>query len=82
MRDIIDRLADEGGPVTPEQFVERCLDLAGPVDAGEETRAGLLNFASRGGDLRFDSDEERELSEARIARMLQLIVATREYQFA
>jgi hypothetical protein len=82
VRDIIDRLAAEGAPVSPERFVERCLDLAGPVDAGEETRAGLLNFASNGGDLRFDTEEERERSAARIGRMLQLIAATREFQFA
>ena len=82
VRDIIDRLAAEGGPVLPDRFVERCLDLAGPVDAGEETRAGLLNFANNGGDLRFDNDDERERSAARIGRMLQLIAATREFQFA
>ena len=82
VRDIIDRLAADGAPVSPERFVERCLDLVGPVDAGEETRAGLLNFAGNGGDLRFDTEEEREHSAARIVRMLQLIAATREFQFA
>ena len=82
VRDIIDRIAADGAPIGPEAFVERCLDLAGPVYAGGETRAGLLNFARNGGDLRFDTDDEREVSEARIGRMLQLIAATREYQFA
>ncbi len=44
--------------------------------------AALLEFAERGGDLTFGTEEERAASEARIGRMLTLIVASREYQFA
>ena len=68
--------------LSPEEFVERCLDLVGPIDVGDKTRAGLLNYATSGGALRFDSESEREQSAARIGRMLQLIAASREYQFA
>ena len=54
----------------------------GPIDAGEETRAALMEFAVEDGDLEFDSATHREDSEARVSRMLGLIVASREYQFA
>jgi uncharacterized protein (DUF1800 family) len=79
---VIRRLSASGQPISPSDFVERCLDLAGPIEVEEETRDALLKFAERGGELRFDDDEARKESEERIGRMLTLIVASREYQFA
>ena len=69
-------------PLPPAAFVERCLDLAGPIDVSDVTREALLEFAEREGDLDFQSEAQREQSEARIGRMLSLIVASPEYQFA
>jgi uncharacterized protein (DUF1800 family) len=82
VQSIVSRIASAGGPVAPNAFVEQCLDLAGPVAAGEDTRRVLEEFASEDGPLTFDSDEERAQSEARIGRMLQLVVSCPEYQFA
>ena len=81
IQDIINRLSTEG-QLSPEKFVDRTLELAGELAAGPETRTALLKFAESGGDLRFDGDAEREKGAARVGRMLQLIVASREYQFA
>ena len=66
----------------PGDFVDRCLDLIGPLEVSAETRAALLAFAQDGGDLRFDSKKARRSSEARVGRMLGLIAAAPEYQFA
>ena len=82
VQSIIERLERDGGSLAPSEFVERCLDLAGPIEASEETRAALLRYAESGGDLDMTSSENGESAEARIVRMLQLIVASREYQFA
>ena len=82
VQDIISRLSAGGASLSPEELVDRCLDLAGPLEVGAETRGPLVRAAKSGGELRFDTDEEQERSEARIGRMLQLIVASREYQFA
>ncbi len=79
---IIDRLAREGAPLSPKEFLDRCLDLVGPLTVGEETRDALLRHASAGGDLDLNADAQREAGEGRVLRMLQLIVASREYQFA
>jgi uncharacterized protein (DUF1800 family) len=79
---IIRRIGASKKPVPPEKFVDQCLDLVGPLEAGDETRAALLDHARAGGDLEFDTAEDRKRSEARIGKMLALIVATREYQFA
>ena len=62
--------------------MERCLDLAGPLDVCPETRQALTEFAEQGGDLIFETEADRTQSEERIGRMLTLIAASREYQFA
>ena len=79
---IMDRLERDGGILAPSEFVERCLDLAGPLEASEETREALLRYAETGGDLDMTSAGGGESASERIVRMLQLIVASREYQFA
>ena len=79
---IVDRLRAEGTSFSPDQFVGRCLDLVGPLTVSADTREGLLEYAESDGDLDLGAEEERTESESRVARMLQLIVATREYQFA
>ena len=82
VQSIVARIAADGSPVEPDQFVEQCLDLAGPLDASDGTRRILEQFASEEGALTFGDDDERAKSEARIGRMLQLVVSSPEYQFA
>ena len=82
VQSIVRRLGASGESVEPADFVERCLDLSGPLEASEGTRAVLSEFAEEEGALTFGSDEERARSEARVGRMLQLIVSAPEYQFA
>ena len=41
-----------------------------------------MDFAESGGDLLFDNAKQREESAERVARMVQFIVASVEYQFA
>ena len=79
---IIDRLDDNKGPLSPEEFVDRCLDLVGPMTVGETTRNALVQYANSGGELGFRTKSERESSTSRAVRMLQLIVSTGEFQFA
>ena len=81
IRAIADRLASEERPLSPDEFVDHTLDLVGPMTVESHTREALLDYATFGGDLRFDSDSAREESSARVARMVQLIVASVEYQF-
>jgi hypothetical protein len=82
VREIVDRLGAGGGPVSPAQFVDTCLDLVGSLVVGDDAMEGLLEHANSVGELKFGTDEEREASTAHVVRMIQLIVATREYQFA
>jgi uncharacterized protein (DUF1800 family) len=82
VRMLVSRLSGDGSPMSPERLVDSSLELLGPVVVSDTTRDSLIAHIRPGGDLRFDDTEARERSEARIARMLQLAVSTREYQFA
>ena len=81
VRSIINRLSDRG-TLSPMEFVNGCTDLIGPLEIGEQTRSELLAQAEKGGDLRWGTEQEIKTSEQRVAVMLVLIAASREYQFA
>ncbi len=66
---------------SPQAAVDACLDLLGPVSVRDETRAQLIQHAAAGGDLAWDDANDAK-SAQRVSELLQLIVATREYQFA
>jgi hypothetical protein len=76
VRDMINRLKAMG-TLSPEALVDACLDLMGPLEVGAETRRELTEQARDGGALHWDASD----AEQRVAEMLQLIVAMREYQF-
>ena len=66
----------------PGGFVNGCLDLVGPMEVSEATRAELLDMAREGGDLLWDTEANIRESEKRAGVMLALIAASRDYQFA
>jgi hypothetical protein len=78
---ILQRL-EKMGVLTPEQLVESCLDLLGPIEVEDTTRKVLTEQAQQWGEIRFDTPSNREAAAKRTSELLQLIVATREYQFA
>jgi len=78
---IINRLKAKG-TLSPEQLVESCLDLLGPVEVGSDTRQELTEQAKQWGQIKWNGDTEAKNAAQRATEMMQLIVATREYQFA
>jgi hypothetical protein len=81
VRAIINRLKAKA-PLSPEQLVDGCLDLLGPYEVAAETRQELIDQAKEWGQLRWDNEANAKTADQRVGEMLQLIVATREYQFA
>ncbi len=81
VRAIINRLKARGS-LSPDQLVDGCLDLLGPVEVGSDTKQELASQAKEWGQISWDSDSNAQLADQRTSEMLQLIVATREYQFA
>jgi hypothetical protein len=80
VRAMIDRLKARG-TLSPDQLVDGCLDLLGPVQAGPDTKQELLGQAKEWGQVAWDSDANSKIADRRAAEMMQLIAATREYQF-
>ena len=78
---IVDRLKTQGD-LSPEQLVDACLDLMGPLEVTKESRQELLEFAEEEGQLNWDTEQDTESSVHRVGELLQLIVALREYQYA
>jgi uncharacterized protein (DUF1800 family) len=72
----------ESGVSAPEEFVDACLDIVGPLEFSEATRSELLDQATEDGVLNWDTEEDSEKSERKIGVMLALITASRDFQFA
>ena len=82
VRAALQRIRREGDCLSPEQFVDIALRAVGLFDVTNSTRQSLIAHAERDGDLVFNGRGAADCSESRVAEMLQLIVATREYQLA
>ena len=79
VREIVERV--KGADSSPEAVVSACLELLGPVEVKDETMSELVSHVAPEGDLSWDDTDEAD-SARRVSEILQLIVATREYQFA
>ena len=75
VRNIIDRIKLAGS--IPKDVIDACLDIMGPMDVSDQTRRELIDHSEKQGDFDWNCDGEERLIE-----VLQLLVATREYQFA
>ena len=72
----------EQGVATPEQLVDGCLDLLGPLEVAGESRKELVGFVSESGGVAWDTAENIAAATERVGELLQLIVSLREYQYA
>ena len=82
LRRVIERLRAAGDVLSPGEFVDVCLDGTGQFETSPATRDSLAGYADKLGELRFDRQDTLACSEQRVGEMLQMIVATREYQLA
>ncbi|MFQ6027064.1 MAG: DUF1800 family protein [Dehalococcoidia bacterium] len=83
VRSIIDRLARENdGLLSPEQLVDSCLDLVGPIDGSEDTRATLVECAAQEGALDLRGHQPGDAAEQRVGNLLRLVASTRGFQLA
>jgi hypothetical protein len=67
------------GPGSAEELVDGCLDLIGMLPMGDQAYDSLIEFVRKGGPL--DLSDGQRATEQRVVELLQLIVATREFQF-
>ncbi len=78
VRAMVDRLAAEGKTISPQRLVDRCLEMLGGYQLGEQTRDKMLAHAEKQGELRTGTEEFTRT----VGQILQLIVATPEYLYA
>ena len=79
VQSIMERL-QASSPLSPERCVDICLELIGPLSVRQATRAALIDHIRADGELCF-TPGAAEATRQRVSELLQLIVATREYQF-
>ena len=77
VRDMVDYVGSNGSVMSPEELVDRCLDIMGPIELDDRTHGELVSHVASGGDVSVDSDEFG----TRTTETFALIAATREYQF-
>jgi hypothetical protein len=83
VRAFIDQLAAQNnGVLSPEELVDRCLGLLGPLRVSDKTRVALVRVAAQHGDLNLAGHQPGDEAEQQVGNMLRLVASTREYQFA
>ena len=82
IRDIINRLSAEGTSLSPEELIDGCLDLLGPIMLNDRTREILVDRARLAGDFRFGTPAEKTEFAQRVGDTLQFIGAAPEFQLA
>ena len=83
VRSIIDRMAtDNGGTFAPDEMVDRCLDLIGPIRVSEGTHTALTEHVASRGNIDLKGHQQGDESEQRVGELLSLIASTREFQLA
>ena len=81
VRSLVNRLKARGATLSPESFVDGCLDLIGPMVVDNETRNELVAHTQRGGEVRHGSSSEDSEFSRRTGEMFQMIASTAEFQF-
>ncbi len=78
---IIKRVLVQGN-LSPQAIVAACLDAMGPLEVSETTHAELMVHAEKCGELAWSTNEELSASVRNVSKILTLIAASRDYQFA
>ena len=83
VKSLIDRMSAEvDGPLSGEAQVDACADMLGPIVLSDTTRTSLTEFAGEQGAADLRAGSRTEADDQRIANLLRLLTATREYQLA
>ena len=81
VKDMVERLMARGATLSPEAFVDGCIDLLGCLNITAETRGELVAHAQRGGAVSHGTAAEQAAFTQRTSEMFQMLAATSEFQF-
>ena len=69
-----------GGSMSPEDLVERCMELMGPLEVSPVVRDNLVAEAAADGEIPYRTAEDRQRLSRRVGNLMALIAGSREYQ--
>ena len=78
IQDIVSRLSSRGDVISADGLLDGCLELLGGYELMQDTRELFLSQAVKVSELNTSSEDFAD----QVSQLLQLIVATQEYQFA
>ena len=76
VKNLVSRVNDNSDSSDPVDLVDACLEVMGPMDVSDETRALLVDLAARG----IEAEPSGSASQELILSVFKLIVSSREYQ--
>ena len=76
VKNLVSRVNDSSDSSDPSDLVDACLEVMGPMDVSDETRALLVDLAARG----IEAEPSGSASQELILSVFKLIVSSREYQ--
>ncbi|MQG62633.1 MAG: DUF1800 domain-containing protein, partial [SAR202 cluster bacterium] len=79
---MIRRLKGGQNSYQPAELVDECLLLLGSLSVSNSTHDRLVEFAANWGEVSFTPEDAASCSEQQVVELLQVILATREYQMA
>ena len=79
---MIQRLKSGQSSYQPAELVDECLLLLGSLSVSNSTHDRLVEFAANWGEVSFTPEDAASCSEQQVVELLQVILATREYQMA
>ena len=79
---MIQRLKGGQNSYQPAELVDECLLLLGGLSVSDSTHDWLVEFAATWGEVSFTPEDAASCSEQQVVELLQVILATREYQMA
>ncbi|MEC9309792.1 MAG: DUF1800 domain-containing protein [Chloroflexota bacterium] len=80
VRAIINKVKEHGPILSAATLVDVSLEAMSMYDFSDATRHQLISYASRWGDISFDRFDSVQCAEQRVGEILQMIVASRDYQ--
>tara|TARA_Y100001960_G_C13928778_1_gene473430 strand:- start:133 stop:516 length:384 start_codon:yes stop_codon:yes gene_type:complete len=80
---MIEHIVDsDTSKISPEELVNRCLDVLGPISVSEDTYSILTSYVGKLGDIDLSNRDTDPGISKRIANLLGVIGSSREFQMA
>lgn len=74
-------LENNNSPITPQQVVDNCIEVLGPLEISADTKVSLLEVASKLDRIESNGHSRQQRTIELIQELIRMIVSSKEYQF-